>query len=174
MQVEVTESNIDKFDLVNRFGNSREFLLNEAANAAAKGMVLSVELPDDVVLEQNVFEVFEGEHVDPRRLRGCGYEKKQDVDGVEHWVCVLHGKTSRYDVSADSHVPCIQVDPEVRPSEAEFNDALSKMDKTCVYNKIDDPNEGTVYICAVHGKTSKHDITRLPNLPCKAVDPEHH
>lgn len=172
MHVELNETNIDKYKLVELTGNSREFLLNEAANAAVSGHIVSVNLPDDVVLEQNVFDVYESEHVDPRRLNHCGYEEREDTEGEKYMVCVLHNKTSRHDVLKEPEAACLQVDPEVKMSDDEFKDALSKMDKTCVYNKIDDPETGTRYICAVHGRPSKYDISRLPNMPCLSVDPK--
>lgn len=174
MQVEVNEANIDAFNLVERFGNTREFLLSQAADAATKGMVLSVDLPDELVLEQNVFQVYEGEHVDPRRLRGCGYEEREDTDGNKYMVCVMHGKTSRHDVVMDPWAPCIQIDPDTDliPEGEELEEVLDSMSKTCVYNKREDAINGTTYICAVHGRPSKHDISRLPNLPCLSVDPK--
>lgn len=171
MQVEVNETNIDKFNLVELTGNAREDLLSRAAEASVEGYVLSCEVPDDQVLEQNVFEVYESEHVDPRRLNGCGYEQRQDFDGGLHWICVTHGKTSRRDVNADPHAPCIQVDPDVRPDAEEFKKAFSEVSDTCVYNKIDDPQEGTIYICVHHGQPSKHDISRVPSQPCLVIDP---
>ena len=173
MHVEINEANIDKFNLVELSGETREFLLSQAADAAAADPphVLSCNVPDDLVLEQNVFDVYQGEHVDPARLKGCGYEKREVDGGDDIWVCIVHGKSSRYDVAADSHVPCLQVDPEVKPDAEEFKEALKGMSKTCVYNKIDNPRDGTTYICAVHGKTSKYDVTRLPNMPCQAIDP---
>jgi hypothetical protein len=172
MHVELNETNIDKYNLVELTGNSREHMLNEAANAAAKGHILSVNVPDELVLEQNVFDVYESEHVDPRRLNHCGYEEREDEDGNKYMVCVLHNKTSRHDISKEPEAPCLQVDPEVKPSDEEFADALSKVDKTCAYNKIDDPETGTRYICAVHGRPSKYDISRLPNMSCLTVDPK--
>ena len=172
MHVEVNEANIDLYQLVTLTGNSREFLLSEAANAAANGHVLSVNVPDDQVIEQNVFDVYESEHVDPRRLNGCGYEIIPDVDGEEHLVCVVHGKTSRRDILADPHAPCIQVDPDERPSSEQLKDAANKTPTMCVYNRRDDPVNGVLYICAVHGRPSKHDISRVPSMPCLSVDPE--
>lgn len=172
MQVEVNEANIDRFKLVELTGNTREFMLSKAADAAEEGYVLSCDVPDAQVLEQNVFDVYESEHVDPRRLNGCGYEKREDTVGGEHWVCIIHGKTSRHDVAADSHVPCLQVDPDIK-SHPEAMDS-SFIPEACAYTKLDDPLEGTVYICAVHGKTSKHDISRVPSMPCLHIDPMTH
>lgn len=172
MHVEVNEANIDKYNLVELTGESREKLLSAAAEAALSNMVFSCNVPDETVASHNVFEVFESEHVDPRRLNGCGYEKRMDVDDNEHWVCVVHGKVSRKDVLADPHAPCMQVDTDVVPTKEEFAQGLKQLPKTCVYNKIQDPVKGTVDICAVHGKVSKHDISRLPNMPCLAIDPK--
>lgn len=172
MHVEINEANIDKYNLVELSGNSREHLLNEAANAKVKGHILSCNVPDELVLEQNVFDVYESEHVDPRRIHHCGYEEREDADGNKYMVCVLHNKTSRHDVSKEPEAPCLQVDPEVGPSAEEFKEALGQIGKTCVYNKTDDPKGGTRYICAVHGRPSKYDISRLPNMPCLSVDPK--
>lgn len=174
MHVEINETNIDKFDLVGLTGNSREHLLNEAANAKTKGHVLSCNVPDNLVLEQNVFDVYEGEHVDPARLKGCGYEEREDTEGGKHMVCVMHNKVSRHSVAIDPHAPCLQVDPNPDdiPEGEELEDAIENMSQTCVYNKLDDPQTGTKYICAVHGRPSKFDISRLPNMPCLSVDPQ--
>lgn len=171
MHVEVNEQNIDLYNLIELTGNSREEMLSRAAEAREQGHILSCDVPDNLVIKQNVFEVYESEHVDPKRLRGCGYEKREIAEGGEIWVCVMHGKSSRYDVSADSHLPCIQVDPEVQPDPEQFKEALKNLPKTCVYNEIDHPS-GKIHICAVHGEPSKFDIDRLPNMPCQAIDPK--
>lgn len=171
MHVEINEKNIDRYNMAELTGNTREFLLSQAADAAASGTVLSCKVPDDQAAAFNVFEEFESEHVDPRRLRGCGYEEKEDVDGNKHLVCVLHGKTSHHDLKADPHAPCLQVDPVARPTQEQLNEGLKALTKTCVYNKLEDPVEGTVYLCAVHGQPSKYDVTRLPNMPCLLIEP---
>lgn len=173
MKVFVNETNIDKFNLCEITGETREFLLNEAAKAGEKGLDLSVNLPDDLVLEHNVFEHYDGEPVDPRRLNVCNYEKKEVEGGGEVWLCMVHGKTSQYDVSADSHVPCIQAEAPVSsfPDVETIEDAFQTMDQACVYTKSDDPIKGSVYICVVHNKESKFDISRLPNMPCLAIEP---
>lgn len=170
MQVEVNEANIDKFKLVELTGNSREALLSRAAEASVEGYVLSCEVPDDQVLDQNVFDVYESEYVDPRRLNGCGYDTQEDTDGNKYQICVIHGKTSRHDVSVDPNAPCLVVDPDIKPEQ--FKDALKEISETsCAYTKIHDPRDGMVHICAVHGKRSKHDIDRVPSMPCLAIDP---
>lgn len=177
MQVEVNEANIDRYNLVELTGNSREFMLSEAANASANGHILSVNVPDDLVLEHNVFDVYESEHVDPRRLQGCGYEERDSTDGAKYLVCVLHGKTSRHDLSVDPSAPCLLIDPDPEAMKAAL-DQLSeqkisqpKVGSICTYEKKDDALDGTVYICKIHGKRSKYDVTRLPNMPCMMVDP---
>lgn len=173
MKVIINETNIDKFNLPEFTGETREFLLNEAAKAAASGLDLSVNLPDDVVLEHNVFDHYDGEPVDPRRLNVCNYEKRDLAEGGEVWVCMVHGKTSRYDVSADSHVPCIQAEApaSAMPDVDAIEEAFQTMDVACTYTKSDDAVQGSVYICAVHNKPSKFDISRLPNMPCLAIEP---
>ncbi len=172
MHVEINEANIDRFDLAGLTGNSREFLLSKAADAKVSGHTLSCNVPDDLVLEQNVFEVYESEQVDPRRIKGCGYEEREDVDGNKHMVCVMHGKTSRHSVAIDPHAPCLQVDPLSRPEPEAFEKAVETFAKECVYTKIEDPHTGTTYLCAVHGRPSKFDISRLPNMPCLYIDPQ--
>lgn len=171
MQVEVNEANIDKFNLVELTGNSRELMLSRAAEASLEGHVLSCNVPDELVLEQNVFEVYESEHVDPRRLNGCGYEQREDTGGGQHWICVIHGKTSRRDVLADPNAPCIQVDPDIETPTSRVQNSNVETPTSCVYNKIHDPRDGMVHICVVHGKRSKHDIDRVPSMPCLAIDP---
>ena len=173
MKVYVNETNIDKFNLADVTGETREVLLNEAQRAKEKGLDLSVNLPDELVLEHNVFDHYDGEPVDPRRLNICTYEKREVEGGGEVWICMAHGKASAFDVSADSHVPCIQVQPtaEVMPDVDTIEEAFQTMDQPCQYTKSDDPVNGTVYVCAVHGKPSKFDIGRLPNMPCLALEP---
>lgn len=173
MKVVINETNIDKFNLCEFTGETREHLLNEAQRAKDAGLDLSVNLPDDVVLEHNVFEHYDGEPVDPRRLNVCNYEKVEVEGGGEVWICMVHGKTSAYDVSADSHVPCIQAQPTAQsvPDVDTIEEAFQTMDQACTYTKSDDPINGSVYICAVHGHPSKFDISRLPNMPCMAIEP---
>lgn len=177
MQVEVNETNIDLYGLVELSGNSREFLLNQAADASANGVVLSCNVPDDLVVEQNVFDVYESEHVDPKRLQTCGYEKAFDEDGVAYYVCVLHGKVSRHDTYANKGAPCMAVDPhpnDVIQGLKQIVDTPkleSKIGSICSYDKKDTSHDGTVYVCRIHGRPSKHDISRLPNQPCLSVDP---
>lgn len=165
MHVEVNERNIDLYGLAQLTGNTREQMLSRAAEAAEKGYVLSCEVPDDQVLEHNVFDVYETEHVDPARLRGCHYQSNLLEGGGTADICVVHGKVSNHDLSLDPNAPCIQVDSEERstlPSDPMV---------ACVYNHLHDPLEGSVYICAVHGSPSKHDLERMPNAPCIVVDP---
>src|SRR6478609_2276690 len=93
MHVEVNEANIDRYKLVELTGNSREMMLSRAAEAKESGHILSVEVPDDQVLEQNVFDVYKEEHVDPRRLEeGCHYELALDGGDM---ICVVHGQPSK-------------------------------------------------------------------------------
>lgn len=162
MQVEVNEANIDLYELVKLTGNTREFLLSQAADAKANGTVLSCNVPDDQVLEQNVFDVYKEEHVDPRRIEGCKYE--ESMDGL--WVCVVHGRLSKYQVDDQSDKPCLEVEPK---TESEGGSALTQ---PCNYSKVTDAIHGTTYFCLVHSRDSKYDIAQNPNMPCKAVDPD--
>lgn len=171
MHVEVNETNIDRYNLVELTGNSREFMLSKAADAAEKGFTISCNVPDEKVAKFNVFEEFESDMVDPRRLKGCGYEARLDTEGATHMVCVLHGKTTRHDLSKDPNAPCVQVDPAMKPTDEQINEGLNNLKRTCVYNKMEDPIEGTVYLCAVHGARSKYDISRLANMPCLVIEP---
>jgi hypothetical protein len=162
MEVEVNEANIDLYDLVKMTGNSREFLLSKAAEAAEHGTVLSCRVPDDIVLEQNVFDVYKDEYVDPRRIEECRYE--ETIDG--RLVCVFHNQPSKYDVDISSNKPCLMVEPIGIPKTEPFSG------KACGYSQVHDPIQGTAYICLMHGQTSKYDIANNPGMPCKAVDPE--
>jgi len=164
MHVEVNEANIDLYKLVELTGNSREMMLSRAAEAKESGHILSVEVPDDQVLEQNVFDVYQEEHVDPRRLEeGCHYELG-GIDGIP--VCIIHGQPSKYDVTQRPEAPCLAMEPLTVPTPDNFSG------KSCAYSKITDAIHGTTYICLVHGKTSKYDIAHNPGLPCLAVEPE--
>jgi hypothetical protein len=162
MQVEVNEANIDRYELVKLTGNTREFLLSQAAEATANGTVLSCQVPDELVLEQNVFDVYQDEHVDPRRVEGCRYD--QSMDGV--WMCVVHGEPSKYEVDSTSEKPCYKIDPLTVPALDNFTG------KSCSYSKVTDAIQGTSYFCLIHGQSSKYDVANNPGLPCKAVDPE--
>lgn len=179
MQVELNEKNIDKYKLVELTGNDREFLLEKAAEAVSNGHTISVNVPDEQVETENVFDIYESEHVDPRRLQHCGYEDREDEKGNHYLICLLHGKTSRHDLNVNPTAPCLVMDPDpqavfdamremTEKKEASF---APKIGSICTYAKKDSPTEGTTYVCKIHGRPSKHDISRLPNQPCLSVDP---
>lgn len=179
MQVELNEKNIDKYNLVELTGNSREFMLSQAADARKNGHNISVNVPDEVVETENVFDIYESEHVDPRRLQHCGYEEVEDTDGNTHLVCLLHGKTSRHNLSEHPTAPCLVMDPnpmevmQAMQKLAEESSAPStgRLGSICTYAKSEDPHQGTIYVCKIHGRQSKHDISRIPNQPCLKADP---
>lgn len=178
MQVELNEKNIDKYNLVELTGNSREFMLSQAADARVNGHTISVNVPDDQVETENVFDIYESEHVDPRRLQHCGYEEIQDDQGAKYQVCLLHGKTSRHNLDEHPTAPCLVMDPnpmEVLEAMKKLTEekpvVTPRLGSICTYEKKDDVRDGTVYICKIHGAKSKHDISRIPNLPCLAVSP---
>lgn len=167
MQVEVNETNIDKFGLVQMTGNTREFMLSQAAEANSNGHILSVEVPDEIVLEQNVFDVYESEAVDPKRLDGhCHYELVLNDRQAEVWVCLVHGQESKYEHEEGGTRPCLEVDPWSVPKRDDFTG------KSCAYSTVQDPINGTTYFCLVHGSRSKYDVANNPGAPCLAVDPE--
>lgn len=164
MHVEVNEANIDRFGLVEFTGNSREEMLSRAAEAAEAGHVLSVDVPDDRVLEQNVFDVYESESVDVRRLK-CHYEKLSNDGGKTYVVmCTLHNEMSQYDVEADPDKPCLVVEPKNSEPQTDV--------RTCSYITTYNGLRGTVArTCFIHAKVSKHDLEANPDAPCIAVDP---
>lgn len=113
-QVEVNEENIDRFGLVELTGNSRESMLNNAADAAAKGMVLAVTLPDEL-LELNIFDIAQSQ--EPAGVtdqftanKRCRYEMQVDYTH-EGWICIIHGRPSKHNVEADPQAACLAVDP---------------------------------------------------------------
>lgn len=56
MKVEVNEVTIVRFNLVGLTGNSTAELMELAEEAKASGYVLTVEIPDDVLVHANVFD----------------------------------------------------------------------------------------------------------------------
>jgi hypothetical protein len=177
MLVEVNEKNIDKYNLVELTGNSREDMLSAAAEARINGHNLSCNVPDDQVETENVFDIYESEPVDPRRLQGCGYEEREDNEGNKYQVCLLHGKTSRHDLNVNPNALCLLMDPhpqevlDAMKTLAEKPAVAPKIGSICTYDKKDSAQDGTTYVCKIHGRPSKHDISRLPNQPCLSVDP---
>lgn len=165
MQVEVNETNIDKFGLAQLTDNSREVLLSRAAEAAAEGYVLSVNVPDDHLIELNIFDVVEGQPVEnPENLGKCRYANQWNNNLKESvMTCIVHGRTSKYTVvNGDSELPCLEVEPLTIPK---FDQEAGS---TCIYNTLAGSHE---LICVIHGEGSKYDVRHQPGMPCKAVDP---
>ena len=165
-EVEVNETNIDRYNMEQRFKQSRTDLLSRAAEATTEGFVLSVKIPKDEVKQFNVFENFGEEVVDPRRINSCGYEKRELEEGGEVYVCLVHGKVSEYDVERRPNAPCIQVDPDAKPTKEQLDTVLG-----CRYEQKQHPLKGTIMQCIIHDQESKHDVTKIPNMPCLAIDP---
>lgn len=113
-QIEVNETNIDLFGLVEMTENSRETLLNEAANARMKGMTLTVNVPDDLI-HLNIFDMAEDEPAPIADALAqndrCRYERKWTDEVGDIWVCIIHGNNSKHDVLLDPKAPCLMVDP---------------------------------------------------------------
>jgi hypothetical protein len=70
MNVEVTEENILKYDLVQLTGNSKEALLQAAKEALESGYTLTCRIPDPVddVLHMNIFQHGDGVEVSDEEL----------------------------------------------------------------------------------------------------------
>lgn len=175
-EVEVNETNIDRYNMPARFNQSREDLLSRAAEArkpqegAPDGFTLSVKIPKEETAKFNVFENFRDEHVDASRITHCGYEKRELEDGGFAYVCILHGKISNYDVENRPLAPCIQVDPDVKPTKEQVKETIQEV-LGCRYESKLDGIRGTVYTCIIHDRESKHDVGTRSNSPCLAVDP---
>lgn len=165
MQVEVNETNIDKFGLVALTENSRETLLSRAAEATEQGYVLSVNVPDDHLIELNIFDVVEGQPVEnPENLGQCRYANRwNNQAGESVMVCIVHDQPSKYTVvSGDSELPCLAVEPHTIPK---FDQEAGN---PCIYTTMSGSHE---LVCVVHGEPSKYDVRHQPGMPCKAVDP---
>lgn len=110
MQVEVNETNIDQFGLVQLTGNTREELLVRADEAATHGFVLSVTVPDDQLIEQNVFDY--AQKVKPEDLPKppCVYTLEKDRDGNRVALCVVHNSITKYSIDDISQIPGLQCD----------------------------------------------------------------
>jgi hypothetical protein len=119
MHVEVNETNIAVFELVQMTGNSREVLLNAAAEAAKKGYILHCQIPDpEDPIEVNAFEHFESEkapdvsdEVNTFSNR-CRYELLRSEEGPMIWFCIIHhAKSKHHIVGEDSQAQCLFLDP---------------------------------------------------------------
>jgi len=175
-EVEVNETNIDRYNMPERFNQSREELLSRAAEArrpqdgAPDGFTLSVKIPKSETAKFNVFENFRDEHVDAGRITHCGYEKRELEDGGFAFVCVLHGKISNYDVENRPTAPCIQVDPDVKPTKEQVQAKMQEV-LGCRYEQKLDGIRGTIRTCIIHDRESKYDVLLNPQSPCLAIDP---
>jgi hypothetical protein len=166
-EVEINETNIDRYNMAERFNQSREELLSRAAEATEQGFAVSAKIPRAEVDKFNVFDTFgTDEVIDPARIKHCGYEKRELEGGGEVYVCLVHGKTSEYNVEKRPHAPCIQVDPDLKPTKEQMDTVLG-----CRYETKQDPFQGTIQVCIIHDQQSKHDVTRIPNMPCLEIDP---
>lgn len=171
-EVELTETNIDRYGMEARFNQSRPELLSRAAEAAESGHVASAKIPKsevDLIDKAGGFNIFENvkdEHVDASRIKHCGYEQRELEDGTFIYVCLVHGKTSNYDVENRPLAPCIQVDPDMKPTQEQFDELRS-----CRYKTQLDGRRGTIHVCVIHNVESKHDISKFPTNPCLTVDP---
>jgi hypothetical protein len=180
--IEVNETNIDRYNMEERFNQPRTELLSRAYEArkpvegAPAGFSLSVKIPKtevdaiDKAGEFNVFENFRDEHLDAGRIRHCGYEQRELEEGGFAYVCIIHGKISNYDVENRPTAPCIQVDPDVKPTKEQIRQTMQEA-LGCRYERKLDGIRGTVYTCIIHDRESKHDISTTPNAACLAVDP---
>ena len=175
-EVELTETNIDRYGMEARFNQSRPELLNRAAEANESGHVATAKIPKfevDLIDKAggfNVFENFRDEHLDANRIKHCGYEKRELEDGGFIYVCILHGKTSNYDVENRPLAPCIQVDPDVKPSKEQIQEKMQEI-LGCRYEQKLDGIRGTIRVCIIHDRESKHDVLLNPSSPCLSVDP---
>lgn len=128
LHVEVNETNIAIYDLVQLTGNTKELLLQRAREAEHEGFTLTCRIPNpNDRLEVNAFEHFQSEP-DPElgpvaealssgQALGtdgvrCRYELRYTDEVGEVWVCIIHGNNSKHDVTGpDSDVPCLTIDP---------------------------------------------------------------
>lgn len=175
-EVELNETNIDRYGMEERFNQSRPELLSRAAEATQSGHVATAKIPKTEVdlIDQaggyNVFENFRDEHLDASRIKHCGYEKRELEDGGFIYVCILHGKTSNYDVENRPLAPCIQVDPDVKPTQEQVKEQMQAA-LGCRYEKKLDGIRGTTRVCIIHDRESKHNLFKNPQAPCLSVDP---
>lgn len=113
-QVEVNEENIDRFALVELTGNTREEMLSMAADAAVKGYVFSVKVPDEL-LHMNIFDA--AVEVETPVTDGlvhndrCRYEKRikktkyREDEAV--YFCIIHNQETNGDPDEDPQTPCL-------------------------------------------------------------------
>lgn len=114
--VELNEVNIDLYNLVELTGNSKKAMLEKAREAAETGHILSVNVPDEMIIEQNIFEQFPAEVIDEViTVEQVPHEEEQypcifttivDPHQGSIEICVLHGQPSSRPVTPGSNVPC--------------------------------------------------------------------
>ena len=114
--VEVNETNIDLFALTELTGNTREEMLNMAADAAAKGYVFSVKVPDELI-HMNIFDAAVEEEPSPiadglTHNNRCRYEKRKVAiryrnEEEERWYCLIHQQETNGDPEEDPQTPCM-------------------------------------------------------------------
>lgn len=126
MRIQVTEENIDQYDLVRLTGKSKAELLSLAVLEWLEGNEFWVRIPDvaggdtEAPTDRNVFEHFtelpvpDG-HMHEQKAANlfdeCSYKLGVDMVGRGLWVCVVHAVGSKYPVDGDSHAPCLIMEP---------------------------------------------------------------
>ena len=127
MRVQVTPQNIVEYGLDKLTGNSTGDLLARAAEMEASGYELFVRIPDieggdtEAPTERNVFEHHGGlpdpdgrshEQAAIDLTQVCSYQLMYyGSDTPQEFVCTKHNAASRHSVDADSHAPCLMLDP---------------------------------------------------------------
>lgn len=126
MRIKVTQDNIDMYGLDTLTGLSAEVLLEQARIEMESGNEFWVRIPDviggdtEAGGDRNVFEHFseipepDGYSHEQQKLDmlyQCSYVRGYDMVNREFWVCTVHAMASKYTVDANSHAPCLAVDP---------------------------------------------------------------
>lgn len=114
--IEVTEENIDRFALSELTGNTREEMLSMAADAAVKGYVFSVKVPDEL-LHMNIFDAaieVDSPIADALTPNDrCRYEVRNFtlISGVkeDRYICIIHNQETNGDPEVDPQTPCMGV-----------------------------------------------------------------
>lgn len=132
MRIKVTPETILEYGLDTLTGNSKEELLVKVAELGEHGMDLFVNMPDveggdtETPEERNIFEHYNPDELpEPegkthsaesfdlttqQYVKPCSYTLIF-VGSKWGWVCDLHKKPSKHIITADSHEPCIEIDP---------------------------------------------------------------
>lgn len=114
--IEVNEENIDRFALSELTGNSREEMLNMAADAAVKGYVFSVKVPDELI-HMNIFDAAQEEKSPVADAlvpnNRCRYElrvvREKYRDDTTRYFCIIHNRETHGDPEQDPQVSCMAV-----------------------------------------------------------------